>query len=174
MKLLLHTCCGPCFLGTWEDLEDQDLDVTNYFYNPNIYPREEYLKRLEYLMVAAKGKSSRVVEAPYEPGQYAEAIKGEDKNFPGRCALCYRLRLANTAEYAKKNNFEAFSTTLLVSPYQDHVAIKQIGEDVSREYGVEFYYRDWRPYFREGQETAQMKQIYRQKYCGCVYSRDYR
>lgn len=170
MKLLLHTCCGPCFLGVWEDLKDKDLEVTNFFYNPNIYPEDEYLKRLEGLQMAASGKSEGVVVGVYESEKHAEAIKGKEDMFPTRCLDCYRLRLQKTAEYAKEHGFDSFSTTLLVSPYQQHEALKQIGEELGATYGIDFYYVDWRPFFRAGQEEAKIIPIYRQKYCGCKYS----
>lgn len=172
MRLLLHTCCGPCFLGVWENLKDKDIDVTNYFYNPNIYPEEEYVKRLKNLKIAIQGKTKGVTEAGYKPAEHAEAIVGCENDFPGRCVHCYRLRLEKTAKYAKENGFDAFSTTLLVSPYQQHEALKQIGEELAKEFGVKFYYKDFRSYYRAGQNEAKIIPIYRQKYCGCKYSID--
>jgi predicted adenine nucleotide alpha hydrolase (AANH) superfamily ATPase len=170
-KLLLHTCCGPCFLGVWEDLSTvQGISVTNYYYNPNIQPDDEYYKRLENLRFAAKGKTKLVIEDEYIPQEHLNAIKGLENEFPQRCLECYRIRLEKTAKFAKENNYDFFSTTLLVSPYQDHDSLKNLGHKVGVQYGVDFYYVDWRPYFREGQNTAKQMDIYRQKYCGCVYS----
>lgn len=174
MKLLLHTCCGPCFLGVWEDLRNKDLEITNYHFNPNIYPKEEYQRRLDNFRAATLGKSKAVVVPEYEPAQYRQAVRGQGDNFPERCKYCYRLRLFEAAKFAKENNYDAFSTTLLVSPYQDHGAIKKIGEDAAKEFGIKFYYEDWRPFFRAGQKAALEMEIYRQKYCGCEYSRDFR
>ncbi len=170
MKLLLHTCCGPCFLGVWEDLKNEELEVSNYFYNPNIYPEDEYNLRLRGLHSAAKGRSKEIIETDYEPEKYSVAVSGFEKIFPERCIYCYRLRLEKTAEYAKEHGFDAFSTTLLVSPYQQHDILRQIGEDIGSKYGVDFYYKDWRPHFRKGQEEARFIPIYRQKYCGCIHS----
>jgi len=170
MKLLLHTCCGPCFLGVWEELGTRDVEVTNYFYNPNIYPEEEYERRLEGLRIAAKDKTLVVIGGEYEPEKHAEAIRDHENEFPGRCLHCYRLRLEKAAAYARDHGFDAFSTTLLVSPYQQHEVLKSIGEEVGEKYGVDFYYTDWRPYFRKGQDEAKFIPIYRQKYCGCKYS----
>jgi len=170
MKLLLHTCCGPCFLGVWEDLKTRDLEITSYYYNPNIYPEAEHNKRLENLRIAASGKTKEVIAATYEPEKHAQAILGKENDFPGRCPECYRLRLMTTAKYASEHDYDAFSTTLLVSPYQNHGALKEIGEDIGKEFNVKFYYFDWRPYFRKGQDEAKFIPIYRQKYCGCKYS----
>jgi predicted adenine nucleotide alpha hydrolase (AANH) superfamily ATPase len=169
-KLLLHTCCGPCFLGTWEDLEASDFEVTNYFYNPNIQPKEEYKKRLENLKITAEGKSAEIIEEFYDENEHLLAIQGMENEFPRRCMECYKIRLRKTAETAKTQGFDAFSTTLLVSPYQQHEALKDVGQQVGADVGVDFYYRDWRPYFRKGQESAKEMEIYRQKYCGCTFS----
>ena len=169
MKLLLHTCCGPCFLGVWEDLKTKEIEVTNYYFNPNIYPKDESDRRLEGLQTAAGGRSS-VIVADYDPEKYLQAIKGLENEFPKRCTYCYKLRLEETAQYAKDHGFDAFSTTLLVSPYQKHEVLRSLGEEVGDKYGVEFYYTDWRPYFRKGQEEAKFIPIYRQKYCGCIFS----
>lgn len=170
MKLLLHTCCGPCFLGVWEDLKSSGLDITNYYYNPNIHPAEEHAKRLEALKSVVAGVTQGLVIADYEPAQYAEVVKGYEADFPGRCLHCYRLRLEKVADYAKKQGFEAFSTTLLVSPYQQHEELRLVGEEIGLKHGVSFYYQDWRPFFREGQNEAKASGLYRQKYCGCQYS----
>lgn len=170
MKLLLHTCCGPCFLGVWEDLKNSDFEVTNYFYNPNIQPEEEYKLRLENLKKAVKGKTKGIIEEKYDFHEHLEAIKGHENEFPERCMYCYILRLTATANKAREEGFDAFSTTLLVSPYQKHEEIAMIGHQIGEKYGVEFIYRDWRPYFREGQNIAKDMDIYRQKYCGCLFS----
>ena len=169
MNLLLHTCCGPCFLGVWEDLGQKEIEVTNYFFNPNIYPEAEYKERLRSLKIAAKNRSA-VIEGPYEPAKHDAAILGKESDFPGRCLGCYRLRMEETATYARENGYDAFSTTLLVSPYQQHDDLKKICEEVSNQTGITFYYSDWRPHFRTGQNMARELDIYRQKYCGCKYS----
>lgn len=170
MKLLLHTCCGPCFLGTWEDLQASDFEVTNYFYNPNIQPNEEYEKRLKNLRLAANGKSRGILVEEYDENEHLKAISGQEKDFPARCSQCYRVRMQKTAEKAKELGFDAFSTTLFVSPYQQHEELKNVAQDVGAQVGVDFYYQDWRPYFRSGQNSAKNMDIYRQKYCGCRFS----
>lgn len=157
-------------MGVWEDLKTKDLEVTNYFYNPNIYPESEYKKRLENLKIAAKGKTAGVIVGEYNPERHSKAIVGHEDDFPGRCPYCYRLRLEQTAKYASEHGYDAFSTTLLVSPYQQHGILRQIGEDIGEKYSIRFYYADWRPHFRAGQDEARFIPIYRQKYCGCKYS----
>lgn len=168
-SLFLHTCCGPCFLGVWEDIQNK-FEITNFFYNPNIQPKEESQKRLENLKIAARSKTRDVIEADYDPNEHKKAIVGLKKEFPKRCLNCYRLRLEKTAQTAKDKGFKLFSTTLLVSPYQQHNDLKNIGEEVAKRHNIEFYYTDWRSYFREGQNKAREMAIYRQKYCGCVWS----
>ncbi len=183
MKLLLHTCCGPCFLGVWEELGlHKDIQTTLYYYNPNIYPEAEWAKRRDNLLIASKEEKMTLVEAAYEPENYEQAIAGLDSSLRGndgkagrnngglRCLRCYRLRLEGTAKYAKSNGFDAISTTLFVSPYQQHDELKKVASEVASHYGVECYYTDWRPYFREGQNEAKELEIYRQKYCGCEFS----
>ncbi len=169
-KLFLHTCCGPCFLGVWEEVKNK-FEVTNFFYNPNIQPGTEYKKRLENLKMAAKDKSQEIVEIGQKVSEHSEAILGIEKRFPSRCIKCYELRLKKTAIEARIRGFRLFSTTLLISPYQQHEALKELGNRIASEAGIEFYYFDWRPYFREGQKTSIKMNIYRQKYCGCKWSK---
>lgn len=171
MKLLLHTCCGPCFLGAWGDLQSSDLEITNYFYNPNIQPGEEYVKRRQNLARAIAGKTAGILEETYDPGEHSSAIS-KNLSFPERCKQCYRLRLEKTAQRAKNEGYQYFSTTLLVSPYQNHDFLKKLGEELAQKYQVNFYYKDLRSYFRSGQTTAKNEGIYRQKYCGCLLSRE--
>lgn len=170
MKLLLHICCGPCFTGVWEELGVKGHSVTGYYNNPNIYPEKEHEKRLQNLRVAAEGALQSLVVSDYQPEEFLKAVARRDNAFPERCLECYRLRLKEAAQKAKELGFEGFSTTLLVSPYQNHEALRSIGEELAREYGLIFYYTDWRPYFREGQLKAKNKGLYRQKYCGCQFS----
>ena len=169
-KLLLHTCCGPCFLGVWEEINDK-FEVSNLFFNPNIQPKEEYQVRLNNLKKVVQGKSKNFIELGYNKKEHQQAILGLENKFPSRCLKCYELRLERTAQEAKKRGFTLFSTTLLVSPYQKQESIKEIGKRVAAENKVEFYYFDWRSYFRLGQQRAKELNIYRQKYCGCQLSK---
>lgn len=169
-KILLHTCCGPCFLGVFEGIKDKDFEITNFFYNPNIYPKEEYQKRKENLSKVVGEKGTEFLEGEYDPDEYDKSVSGLELAFPKRCESCYKLRLEKTAEVAKQNGFDLFSTTLLVSPYQQHAKLREIGEELALKYNIEFYYQDFRLHFREGQNLARDHEIYRQKYCGCKYS----
>ena len=168
-RMFLHTCCGPCFFGVWADLRHH-FEVTNFFYNPNIQPKTEYDKRLENLKKVALGRSQEIIEGAYDGRKHQKAILGLETNFPKRCLKCYELRLTETAKMAQKLGYELFSTTLLVSPYQQHEQLKQIGQKLEQAYNLKFYYRDWRPLFRSGQQSAKDQNIYRQRYCGCQWS----
>ncbi len=167
-KLLLHVCCAPCLSGTDKALADKDFCITGYFYNPNIHPEVEFNKRLDALKTYSNAKSFlTIVDVTYNIGMFDREVI--DK--PGdRCENCYRLRLDRTARYAADNKFDQFSTTLLLSPYQKHDKLKTIGEDMSRKYGVEFYYQDLRPHYHESITISKQMGLYRQKYCGCRLS----
>jgi predicted adenine nucleotide alpha hydrolase (AANH) superfamily ATPase len=173
-KILLHSCCGPCFMGAICDPGLSDFEIIGYYYNPNIQPKEEYEKRLNYFKKASFGKLTRIITEEYDRGKHLLAVKGFEKDPGTRCLLCYKLRLTKTAKLAKKEGIDTFSTTLLVSPYQNHDALKKIGEEVACSHGLNFYYQDMRPYFRTGQDDAKKCDIYRQKYCGCLFSKDER
>jgi len=168
--LLLHTCCGPCLLGVWEDVENR-FEITSLFYNPNIQPEEEYQKRLANFRITAKRKDQKEIELNYNQDEYDKAVLGLENKVPARCLKCYELRLGKTAQEAKKGGFDLFSTTLLISPYQQHDRLKELGENIAAEIGVDFYYVDWRPYFKIGQKIARETGLYRQKYCGCNWSK---
>jgi len=171
-KLLLHTCCAPCLSGTNEVLSGEGFDITGYFYNPNIHPNDELIRRIDALREYSNKKGfSAVIVDDYG----VEIFEKEVVNNSGdRCANCYRLRLESTAKHAAVNSFDCFSTTLLLSPYQKHDMIRKVGEDISRKYGIEFYYRDFRPFYKESVRISKEMGLYRQKYCGCYLSREAR
>lgn len=153
------------------------IQTTLYYFNPNIHPEAEWATRLENLKIVSDNKKVGLVVTDYQPVSYNEAIDNatRDPRFRKddnvyRCPVCYRLRLEKTAKYAKENGYDAFSTTLFVSPYQQHDVLRKVAEEVSKEVGIDFYYTDWRPYFREGQNEARQLNLYRQRYCGCKYS----
>lgn len=108
-------------------------------------------------------------EAPYEIREFFRQVNWNEEP-PSRCRLCWQLRLGETARFAKENDFEIFTTTLLVSPYQNHEALKETGEECAEEYGVKFYYEDFRKGYQESVSESKKRNIYRQKYCGCLYS----
>ncbi len=169
MKLLLHTCCAPCEIYPVEVLRGKGFEVTGFYYNPNIHPFAEYRNRRQAVEDYSKTINFEVIFPEYRPQEFFQAITlKEDK--PARCAICWRLRLNKTARAAKDKGFKYFTTTLLVSPYQDHELLKKIGNDVASDDGVEFYYEDFRPGFKEAHDKAHAQGIYCQKYCGCIYS----
>ena len=169
MKILLHICCGPCGIYPLEKLKEQGFEVAGLFYNPNIHPYSEYLKRREAVEGFAKETSLDVAYPEYQPQEYFDAISHE-KNPPERCFLCWGLRMKKAAVAAKEKGLDAFTSTLLVSPFQDQDALKRIGEAIDRETGIRFHFEDFRPGFRKAHVRAKEKGMYCQKYCGCLYS----
>ncbi|MDO8686139.1 MAG: epoxyqueuosine reductase QueH [Clostridiales bacterium] len=167
MKLLLHTCCGPCAMYPLELLISEGNEITTWFYNPNIHPVEEFEKRLENAYLAISSYN-----LPFLASH--EMLQESWENFCGsndeRCTMCYSLRLGSTAKKAAKEGFEAFTTTLLVSPYQKHELIKTLGESLAKKYSIHFLYKDFRSGFRHGQQLAKASGLYRQRYCGCIVS----
>ncbi|MCX7843699.1 MAG: epoxyqueuosine reductase QueH [Clostridia bacterium] len=167
MKLLLHVCCGPCAVYPVSVLQEDKIDIKGLYFNPNIHPREEFERRRENVkrLAEIKGLDMDYID-DFRQSTWESFEHGQEQ----RCGMCYGLRLDRAASYAKENGFDAFSTTLLVSPYQNHDLIKELGEKFSQKHGVEFYCRDFRPGFREGQQQAKDLGLYRQKYCGCIVS----
>ena len=169
MKALLHTCCAPCAIYPLERLRKRGHKVAGFFYNPNIHPFGEYLNRRKALEDYSKKVELEVFYPEYEPKEFFRKVSYKE-DAPGRCAICWTLRLENTTEFAKSNGFDSFTSTLLVSPYQDQEMLKKIGQSVSSVSGVDFYYEDFRPGFRAAHNQAKAEGIYCQKYCGCIYS----
>ncbi|MCL6472103.1 MAG: epoxyqueuosine reductase QueH [Firmicutes bacterium] len=165
-NLLVHTCCGPCFAYPYSVLKDE-FNITSYFYNPNIHPSMEYIRRLEALAEFCRLNKVELKVGEYDPKIYFKEIAGREGD---RCRICYSIRLNEAARFAAENGYSAFTTTLLVSPYQKHDAIKDAGEEAGNKYRIEFKYWDFRHGFRAGQERAKELNLYRQPYCGCVFS----
>ncbi len=171
MKILLHSCCAPCAVKCAEALQKQGL-VTLFWYNPNIHPFTEYKKRKTTLAEYANNFQLQcILEGDYALQEFISKVW---QDMGKRCSICYRMRLERTAEYAVKNGFDAFSTTLLISPYQDHNLIAEIARTAGEKYGVSFLYYDFRPLFREGNAQARTLDLYMQKYCGCIFSEEER
>ena len=172
MKLLLHTCCAPCSVHCIDSLRAEGIEPTLFWYNPNIHPYQEYKARRDTLKsYAASIGAALLVREEYGLRPFVRAVAGDLNH---RCAYCYARRLEETARYAELHGFDAISTTLLISPYQDHEAIVETGERLAGAYGLEFLYRDFRPGFRSGQARARELGLYMQKYCGCVFSEEER
>lgn len=168
MKILCHICCGPCATIPLQDLQNGGHELSGLYYNPNIHPYTEYQRRYEgAAALTAHLSLSMLAPRPYDPTPYLQAIAFRESN---RCMFCYRLRLEEAARIARKGKFEAFTSTLLVSPYQKHEVIRQMGEECAERYGVSFYYKDWRPFYADTIKISKELGLYRQPYCGCLYS----
>ena len=167
MKILLHTCCGPCSVMPVELLKAAGHELTAYFYNPNIHPYREYKKRRNTMREYLTDKIPVIIDDDYALEDFIRQTADRINN---RCAVCYQMRLERTAKFAAEQGYEMFSSTLLVSPYQNHQLIKDCALEAAKKYGVEFYYQDFRPYFQTGQEKARAAELYLQGYCGCIYS----
>lgn len=172
-RLLLHSCCGPCSSGVVEGLTP-NYDVTVFFYNPNVYPAAEYEKRAETQRKYLDAMNISYVICDYNPDEYENEIKGLEAEPEGgsRCLKCFKVRLKKTAEYAKSHGYDAFTTTLSVSPHKDYVAINKIGKELEKEYGVKFLEANFKKndgYLKSIQNSKKYN-LYRQNYCGCKYS----
>jgi len=183
MKLLLHACCAPCSVQSVQALAEERIRPDLYWYNLNIHPYTEYRSRRDSLRAFAESsKLSLTMEDEYGLRLFIRGVENAGKSGRRRengvnhhrCAYCYRFRLEKTAALAAKNDCDAFSTTLLISPYQNHDLIRDIGEGLAAQYAVPFFYRDFRPRFRQGQNQAREAGYYMQKYCGCIYSEEER
>jgi len=169
-RVLLHACCAPCSIACIDQLRGEGIEPTCYWYNPNIHPFTEYRERRNTLREYTKSIGVSLVERDeYGIRPFLAEI---GTAFDERCPTCYRMRLFDTAKYAAENGYSDFSTTLLISPYQNHELLIETGEQAAKEYGVNFLYRDFRPMFREGQQKARDLGLYMQKYCGCIFSEE--
>ncbi len=169
---LLHICCAPCSIACIRSLREEGIEPVGYWYNPNIHPYTEYRMRKDTLVAYAKEVNMRLeVNNAYALRPFIRAVYPD---FENRCRTCYRIRMDETARYAAEHGFESFTSTLLISPYQNHEAIVQAAQEAAKAHGVTFLYRDFRPLFREGQDMAREQELYRQKYCGCIFSEEER
>ncbi len=173
MNLLLHTCCAPCSVYCIDSLRKEGIEPVSYWFNPNIHPYIEYKTRRDTLIEYSKMENFKlIIEENYGLDDFCKNVSNDLKN---RCKnYCYPVRLEQTAKFAKENGYDAFSTTLLVSPYQQHDVIKELAEQLAKKYEIDFVYRDFRVGFREGQAKARELGLYMQKYCGCVFSEEMR
>ena len=180
MKLLLHSCCAPCSTAVIERLKD-DYDITIFYYNPNIYPEEEYIKRkneqLKYIDILHKKNPDLkidILDCDYDCGSYYQAVKGyeEEREGGARCAICFKLRLEKTAKTAKENLFEIFGTTLTVSPHKNAELINNIGLGLEKEIGIKFLVSNFKKQngYKLSVELSRENNIYRQNYCGCEFA----
>lgn len=180
-KLLLHVCCAPCSSATLERISEE-YDITLYFYNPNISDASEYKKRenelTRFLDEAPFCKNVKFVIAPYNPYEFYEIAKGLEKlpERSERCYKCYELRLDASARYAAENGFDLYTTTLSISPHKDAGWLNEIGERLGKKYGVDHLYSDFKKKdgYRRSIELSKEYNLYRQDYCGCIYSKQAR
>ncbi|MDY6029431.1 MAG: epoxyqueuosine reductase QueH [Acidaminococcaceae bacterium] len=168
MKILLHACCGPCacYPTAKMELEGKEFDIL--FYNPNIHPYKEFKQRLHALTELCRKKEYNLIVDKSYPLE--QTLEGMVTSSGGRCGFCYKMRMRYTAAFAKEYGYDCFSTTLLVSPYQRHELLKAEAEKAAAEFGVPFLYEDFRKGFEQGTEMSIALGLYRQQYCGCVFS----
>lgn len=180
-KILIHTCCGPCFIGMYYDImeerqifkSDKKVQITSFYYNPNIQPFMEYNRRKNTLeKFCDEVECDLIIVDDYNLTRFVNDSVNLDKNYRSRCEYCYYTRLEKTFEYAKTLGYTAVMTTLSISPYQNQKLIEEIGNKLAKKYGIKYIHLDYTKIFRKGQKMAIDKKMYRQKYCGCIFSID--
>jgi len=172
MKILLHQCCGPCSVYPVRMLTEQDHSIMGYWYNPNIHPVTEFYKRLETLSKFNDDNNIKtIIDEDYGLVQFVRDAAFRESE---RCRFCYQMRIEKAAQIAKKGNFDAFTTTLMYSKWQDHEMMKEFCELASKKYGIPFHYEDYREGWQEGIDRSKEMGMYRQQYCGCIYSEEER
>ena len=167
-KVLVHVCCAHCAAYTVEHWRQQEWEVSGYWYNPNIHPYTEHQQRLESMKSLAQEIDLPLIVAEgYDIIKYFRKVVGHEEE---RCRYCFDLRLLVTAETARENSYDAFTTTLLISPHQKHDIIQETGHKIAGEQGVEFLYADLRKRYSDSRHLTKPMNLYRQQYCGCIYS----
>ncbi len=168
MKVLMHICCGPCAIYPVKSLRDDGMEVMGFFYRHNIHPYTECLKRQETLQNYADQIDLRLIHQDgYDLEGFIQNVVYREAD---RCRYCYHDRLRSTALLAKRGKFNYFTTTLLYSKFQNHELVKITGESIGKSIGVDFLYQDFRTGWKEGVQTSKDLGMYRQQYCGCIYS----
>jgi predicted adenine nucleotide alpha hydrolase (AANH) superfamily ATPase len=169
MKILMHICCAPCAVYPLSRLRQEKFDLTGFFYNPNIHPYREYLKRFTTVQefAARTGLPMIVHQQGYDLDVFLRRVVGTGG---GRCERCYRIRLEAVAAEARRSGFGRYSTSLLYSRYQKHDLIRGVAQEQAAEHRIEFYYEDFRKGWHEGIAGSKSLGLYRQQYCGCLYS----
>ena len=168
MKVLMHICCGPCCIYPIEAIKSDGMEVMGFFYRHNIHPYSECIRRQENLADYARQIGLRlIIQEGYDLEGFIQNVVYREED---RCTYCYHDRLRTTALLAKRGKFDYFTSTLLYSKFQNHDLIKSIGESVAKSTGVPFWYQDYRTGWKEGIQKSKEAQMYRQQYCGCIYS----
>ena len=175
MKLLLHMCCGPCSCYPVKLLREEGIEPVGYFFNPNIHPYKEWEHRLETAKeFAAKVNMEIHTDENYQLREFLRRALPAEAQPNGRCRMCYTWRLEQAARFAAENGFEAFTSTLFYSIYQQHELMKETAAFFAKKYQVQFYYEDFRPGWQEGIDISHALELYRQPYCGCIFSEEER
>ncbi len=173
-KLLLHTCCSICGLAMYEEL-GKDYEVTLFWFNPNIHPKEEFDQRLDAIKTWVKEMDIKfVINEHFDIDKWTADAKSVLSSGKDRCLYCYRTRLGKTAEFAKQNGIKTFTTTLLSSPYQKISEIQRIGNCIAQAYGLDFISKDYHTLHYHGKSRARELKLYTQNYCGCLFSKEER
>ncbi len=168
MKILLHICCAPCAVYPYYRLREEGMAATGFFYNPNIHPYTEYKKRLDTVKdFSIRAGFDVLFRDAYDLDEFLSRIVGKG---PRRCEQCYRMRLDAAGKAARDKGFTLFTTSLLYSKFQKHDLIKGVAKETAAEHKLEFYYEDFRQGWREGIVESKAMGLYRQQYCGCIYS----
>jgi len=168
MHILLHICCANCAIFPVKVLREQNHQLTGFFYNPNIHPYQEYRQRLAAVRDYAKlTELCMVYHDDYALEEFLSQVAADPA---GRCSYCYQSRLEETARRAAEGGYDAFTTSLLYSRYQNHDLIREFGQAIAERYGVDFHYQDFRSGWKEGVDASRAMGLYRQQYCGCIYS----
>jgi predicted adenine nucleotide alpha hydrolase (AANH) superfamily ATPase len=167
-RVLVHICCAHCAAYTVEHWKTQGHEVAGFWYNPNIHPFTEHRHRLESTQKLAQeiGLPLIIVDG-YDMPEFFRRVTGHEDD---RCRFCFELRLAKTAALAREQDFDVFTSTLLISPHQQHDLIREIGEKTAAESGVAFLYADLRKRYSDSRHITKPMDLYRQQYCGCLYS----
>lgn len=167
-SVLIHCCCAHCAAYTVNHWHQQSYEVSAFWYNPNIQPYPEHQQRLESMQsLSQELKVPLIVTDGYDMIEYFRQVVGRESE---RCQHCFNLRLSKTAEVACKKGFSAFTTTLLISPHQKHDLLREIGQQIAKDKGIEFLYADLRKHYSDSRHITKPLSLYRQQYCGCLYS----
>ena len=166
--VLVHCCCAHCAAYTIAHWRQQGYDVSAYWYNPNIHPYMEHQNRLEAMQSLAKELDVPLfIEEGYDVVDYFRQVSGNEAD---RCRYCFRMRLGKTADKAAELGIDAFTSTLLISPHQKHELLLEIGSEKAQETGAQFLYADLRKRYSDSRHITKPMELYRQQYCGCLYS----
>ncbi len=167
-RLLIHGCCAHCAAYTVSHFREVGYEIGVLWYNPNVHPYREYQARFEAIMQLSKVlEFSLTIAGDYDMVEFLRRVSGREEE---RCRYCFEMRLSRTAEFASRGGFDLFTTTLLISPHQKHDLLREIGERIGREKGVPFLYTDLRKRYSDSRHITKPLELYRQQYCGCIYS----